>query len=257
MNQFNDPFEGSYILDMTLSEDKWIEVIDRMELKSSDEVGLEEQQAMFEELGIEDRGYDKKNLISKMLNRDIQYALLDVVHDSKVLSMSLSNKENDPLYENLMWSHYADGLRGFCLVFDKDKLLKSFLDQELVVRPAKVEYQDTPITVSATRFIDSRYFLNNSDTYDLIEDVTRTIAMKSKSWSYENELRLLSRSSVGGHQYAPDSLLEIIVGEKMPCDQKKLVIDTAKLSNPRIVIKQARLMEGTYKLEIVDYSMLD
>jgi hypothetical protein len=44
----------------------------------------------------------------------------------------------------LMWSHYADGLRGFCLEFDRDILLVNELDN---VKFYDVEYKENPATI--------------------------------------------------------------------------------------------------------------
>ena len=77
--------------------------------------------------------------------------------------------------------------------------------------------------------------------------------MKSSSWSYENELRLLSKENHHAHFYPPEYLIQIVLGDKMPEDQKKLVIDIAKSSNPNVEIKIAKLKDGTYDLDVIDY----
>ncbi|EOX4831356.1 DUF2971 domain-containing protein [Vibrio alginolyticus] len=253
LKDFNDPFEGSYVLDNQLSDSKWEEVLKVFTLKPVEEVGAKSQQEMFDSLGITDGGKDKKDLLSKMMERDFNEALIGTIHSSKVVCMSQSSKHHDPLFENLMWSHYTDGLRGFCLVFDKERLLRSFWENDYKLRPSEVEYQDAPLTISVTDFTNSRYFLNQSDNDDLIEKVTRTISMKSKSWSYEQELRLLSLEKHGGHCYEPSVLEQIVIGDKMPKDQQKLVVGTARSANPDIKVKLARLKKNTYQLEIVDY----
>jgi len=253
LDDFNDPFEGSLVLDKNLSETKWKEVLERFHLKSIEEVGSDELETMFEELDVTDGGADKKDLLNRMMERDIKKALIGTIHSSKVVSMSLNSDECDPIYENLMWSHYSDGLRGFCLVFDKDRLLAWYYEEGIKVRPAVVEYTDKPLVISFTDFIDSSYFLDQKPDYNLIENVTRTISMKSSSWSYENELRLLSKEVSHVHPYPPEFLIQIVIGDKMPEDQQKLVIDIAKTSNPNIEIKQAKLKYGSYELEILDY----
>lgn len=253
MSDFNDPFEGSYILDMSMSDEKWQEVLERFELKPVDEVGQKEQQAMFEELGVTDGGADKKNLLYRMMERDFKAALVDTIHASKVLSMSMDSEQHDPILENLMWSHYADGLRGFCLVFDKDALLNWYYEEKVKLRPAIVEYADKPLSISISDFLDTRYFLNTNPDFDIVEEVSRTIATKSTAWVYENELRLMSLEVSHAHSYPSNSLVEIVIGEKMPKDQQTLVINTAKSANPDIKIKLARLKENTYQLEVVDY----
>ncbi|WP_409590369.1 DUF2971 domain-containing protein [Vibrio jasicida] len=255
MSDFNDPFEGSYILDEQLSREVEQSLVDRVVPKPDSQVDVVLRQRMFEEAGVEDGGADKKAFFRKMLKRDFEKALVGTVHKSKAICMSMEDTEagKDPLYENLMWSHYADGLRGFCMVFDSEKLQTHFYEQELTVRPIEVEYQDTPITLSLNEFARSRHILNDNPMKDVISDVTKSVGTKSKAWSYEKEFRMISLENSNAHSYLPDSLIEIVLGEKMPQDQKKLVIDTARSANPDVSIKLARLKKGSYQLEIVDY----
>ncbi|PMH43808.1 hypothetical protein BCU68_13245 [Vibrio sp. 10N.286.49.B3] len=255
LSDFNDPFERSYILDEQLSREVEQILVNRVVPKPDSEVDVVLRQRMFEEAGVEDGGADKKVFFRKMLKRDFEKALVGTVHKSKAICMSMEDLEadKDPLYENLMWSHYADGLRGFCMVFDSEKLQTHFYEQELIVRPIEVEYQDVPITLSLNEFARSRYILNDNLMTDVISDVTKSVGTKSKAWSYEKEFRMISLENSNAHDYLPDSLIEIVIGEKMPKDQKKLVIDTARSANPDVSIKLSRLKQGSYQLEIIDY----
>jgi hypothetical protein len=63
--------------------------------------------------------------------------------------------------------------------------------------------------------------------------------MKSSSWAYENELRLLSKEDSHTHRYPPECLAQIVIGDKMPEDQKnwllilqKPLIRILKLNKP-------------------------
>ncbi|PMO04335.1 hypothetical protein BCT19_01235 [Vibrio splendidus] len=255
LKDFNDPFEGSYVLDEQLSEEVEQSLIARVVPKPDAEVDVAMRERMFREAGITDGGADKASFFRKMVKRDFEKALVGVVHRSKAICMSMENseKEKDPLYENLMWSHYADGLRGFCMVFDSEKLQTDFYQQELTVRPIEVDYQVAPITLSLNDFARSRHILNEDPITDTINEITKTVGTKSIAWEYENEFRMLSLEDGNVHRYEPDSLIEIVIGDKMPKDQQKLVIDTALSANPDIKVKSARLKKNTYQLEIVDY----
>ncbi|MFA4726321.1 DUF2971 domain-containing protein [Vibrio vulnificus] len=255
LSDFNDPFEGSYILDEQLTEEVERTLVDRAVPKPDAEIDVVLKQRMLEEAGIVDGGADRKVFFRKMLKRDFEKALVATVHKSKAICMSMEDAEEgkDPLHENLMWSHYADGLRGFCMVFDSEKLLTYFYEQELSVRPITVEYQDAPITLSLNEFARSRHILNENPMTDVITDITRSVGTKSKAWKYEKEYRMISLEDSNAHSYQPDSLVEIVIGEKMPEDQKNLVIKTAQTANPNVDIKLAQLKQGSYRLEIIDY----
>ncbi|CDT80658.1 conserved hypothetical protein [Vibrio coralliirubri] len=254
LNDFNDPFEGSYILDGKISNSARKLLLEHTEPKSKSAVDREERQKMLAELGITDDGANKKEFLYKLVSRDFKKALIGTVHDSKAVCLSHYDEdpELDPLYENLMWSHYANGLRGFCLVFDRESLLTFHYEQELSIRPIEVKYQDTPITLSISDFVRSNMVLNATPS-NMIEEVTQTIGTKSSAWAYEKEFRMLSLEKDNAQPYPPECLAEIVIGEKMPKDQQILVINTAKSANPDIQIKLARLKENTYQLEIVDY----
>ncbi|OCH61886.1 DUF2971 domain-containing protein [Vibrio splendidus] len=252
LNDFNDPFEGSYIFDDSLTESDFSELEARLAKRT--DVSEEAFQEMLKELGITDGGADKRNLIHKMAVRDYQ-SIVGIMHASKVLSTSYfdNSEKPDPLFSNLMWSHYANGLRGFCLVFDDELLLQSAVDGGVGLRPILVRYTDDPRSLSLSDFVHSTYVLGNKSDVNLIEEVAQTVATKSQAWEYENECRLLSLEKNSAQAYDSKSLMEIVIGEKMPKDQQTLVINTAKSANPDIKIKLARLKENTYQLEVVDY----
>lgn len=150
----------------------------------------------------------------------------------------------------LMWSHYTDGLRGFCVGFDERKLVKDSKNDAYIT---KVEYLREPPLVDAFIYsvasdqydyhmtcIDDR---PRNETYigsDPISDYDyrecadeamllmkqiwmHAFAAKPIEWSYEQELRMLIRTDDRGdkpilHSYATDAVREIIVGDRMPTD---------------------------------------
>ncbi|WP_412495942.1 DUF2971 domain-containing protein [Vibrio cyclitrophicus] len=152
-----------------------------------------------------------------------------------------------------MWSHYADGLRGFCLVFSSEQLQCDINESsDRVMRPIKVMYQNEPNALRLSDFLSSETILGDSEI-DYIEHVIQTVATKSKSWKYENEMRILSMSESNMHSYTSSALLEIVIGDKMPLDQQRLVIHTAKMANPDIIVRRAKLKKNSYVIEIKDY----
>ncbi|MFT6925520.1 MAG: hypothetical protein ACJAZP_001104 [Psychromonas sp.] len=50
------------------------------------------------------------------------------------------------------------------------------------------------------------------------------------------------------YSYLPGSLKEIVIDDKIPEYQQKLVIDAAKSANPDMQIKLTRLKKDTYQL---------
>ncbi len=94
----------------------------------------------------------KKLIFDAVAKHDLE-SLINIIHNLKIVCFSQKDDSRDPLYENLMWSHYADGLRGFCLVFKYDDIIEDLHNyQEEAFRPIAVKYQDTPNTLNLFDF---------------------------------------------------------------------------------------------------------
>lgn len=89
---------------------------------------------------------------------------------------------NDNVLSNtLMWSHYADSHKGFCIRYDlSDLFVKKFLNNNEKMQFSilqAVEYSDEPIDIA--KALDNR----------------TTFALKKKCWEYEQEARLVTFDS--------------------------------------------------------------
>ncbi|ELC9520032.1 DUF2971 domain-containing protein [Vibrio alginolyticus] len=249
---FNDPFEGTLILDESLDEsdyELWRANVNwTMKIDPKDNKFVE----LCEELGLDPNMTDEKLLILQGLRFDLGI-LTKVVHESKFLCLSQRDQNTDPIYENLMWSHYAQGLRGFCLVFNNDGLQKDINEaSNQRMRGIRIIYQDQPNKLSVSEYLRSDMWINgNKKNY--IQTVTETIATKSSAWKYENEMRIMTLdSSVNSYGYSPETLEEIVLGDKMPKRHRELVLSIAKSKYPHAKIKTARLIPNTFNIEIVD-----
>jgi len=156
-------------------------------------------------------------------------------------------------YDNpLMWSHYADGHRGFCIGYDikyDDTHMWNeinLFDNECVLLRG-VEYSSKPIDVvimymALLHFMlrnarNSSGFLEFDSAYKVLgfENISKVIfshlsvfflSHKHTSWNYENEVRLLAmprdnRSNSGLKQSKSSLLRKVYFGAKMPMSQKK------------------------------------
>ena len=245
-SDFNDPFEGVHIKDHQIPQS----VLDTFVCKSKEAVGKEKFTEMLDEMGLKEGEFTNDQLFQKIAEHDLQI-ITDIIHKSKIACLSLSEPDNDPIDNNLMWSHYADGLRGFCLVFDGDFLQQDFYSSSNTMRPIKIQYQNTPNTLKLFDFVKSKSVLDIDGDINFEQSITETIATKSTDWEYENELRILSLDTSNFHNYSGQSLKEIVIGEKMPEAQRKLLLDTVKANHPEIIIREARLKPDSYSLEIV------
>ncbi|WP_157726635.1 DUF2971 domain-containing protein [Thalassotalea crassostreae] len=252
IEKMNDPFEGMYVFENDLTENQIKKLTPFFHQDPAQKVGNEKFKNMLLELGLEDGKFNFEELVNAVLEHDLK-KLIRVVHNSKVLCLTLSNEDEDPLLENLMWSHYADGLRGYCLVFDTEELITDLNSKSPhSIKPINIKYQNKPNKLSLSKFLDTG-ILMGSENYEYVDEVSETIATKSTSWSYEKEIRFLSLDSNEKVQYSKDTLKEVVIGCKMPLNEQQNIISICKNVNPKVLIKKAQLKDSSYELEVVDY----
>lgn len=125
--------------------------------------------------------------------------------------LSLSKKCNDIL----MWSHYADSHKGFCLGF-KDDLWRYFDDHDWPIVHMPIRYSSKhPFIdihndlISKKRFNSNDGFLNLCDMSQALLDAAITV--KHSSWDYEEEERIVSEVS-GLHSFRTEALGSLVLG---------------------------------------------
>lgn len=245
---FNDPFEGTYILNDEFTESVIEFCKGYVTLKPVDK---ETQSNILNGLRIK-KGADKVEIIKALIKKDF-HIMLEHIQKSKVLCLSEGSDDynNSPITNNLMWSHYANGLRGFCLEFDAISLQEDLNEStKKTMATFKIKYQKKPQILNLSDFANSSQVFH-VDENDYINNVISTISTKSIDWEYENEVRIISLSDKNLHKYKPSSLVSIIIGEKMPLDKREALITLIKVTNPNIFIKEARLIKDSYSIEIV------
>ncbi|CAE6903092.1 hypothetical protein ACOMICROBIO_LMKGKHOH_02206 [Vibrio sp. B1FIG11] len=172
----------------------------------------------------------------------------------------------------LMWSHYADGLRGFCIEFDPKSILGT---NEKFASIYDVTYQSKPAVIDTA--LESVYS-DQADYYASVADVTsddkdvqfyddllheniekcqeiymKMLATKPLEWSYEEEQRVIYVSSGGDDSllsYPSSSIKRIIFGEKMPKSHIQTIENllSAKGLNPEIAF--AKRSSRDFKVQI-------
>jgi hypothetical protein len=132
--------------------------------------------------------------------------------------LSLSINEVNPL----LWAHYADSHRGFCLGFD-DNHFNTSINSRL--KPQKVKYRsDLPSLEFSDQLLNSN-FSDKQDRIDLIqmlENFTYEVALtKPFEWKVEEEYRVVTQHPVQGKVISFNrlALREVIFGLNM--DLKK------------------------------------
>jgi hypothetical protein len=146
--------------------------------------------------------------------------------------LSLSEKCNDIL----MWSHYSDSHKGICIEFDSKDETSVFWENY------KVKYEEEYPTVNVMEL-------------EHIEEWLKTFTVKALHWEYEAERRILKTQDKGGpgnYKFRPEQLKSVILGACISDENKEKVHEWVQDYPASIQIKQAKLNENYFKVDIVD-----
>ena len=187
----------------------------------------------FEQQGLSLDAGQLKNTIKHHIERDnldelvtgIEKGLIhEVLNNHGIFCMS--EKRDDIL----MWSHYSDNHRGFCLEFPHEGMFKM---------AKKVFYTDS--------FPDLDYF--QCTQTEMMEGVLLT---KAASWSYEGEWRILQRNITPGvHSFKkPDFLTGVIFGLWMPDEDKQKIRKWVEQGKHQVKFYQVQMKEGAFGLDV-------
>jgi hypothetical protein len=134
----------------------------------------------------------------------------------------------------LLWGHYAEGYRGVCLIFDKQKLLA---DLKQGSSSAEFHYNNL---IYSDEFEETNWFeilkgtLNEND----ISTYEHLISRKLLSWKNEKEIRILAKNLPKNKiEYDYSSLIGIICGTN------------TKFSNHSFIKEQIKKMKNSSQVK--------
>ena len=137
--------------------------------------------------------------------------LLQQSYDAGVYSMSKQKGgENFPCNE-LLWAHYANSHKGFCIEYDLDKLDTCITDN--INYRIDVVYQENKPTISPNDSIETK--------------IKKAFSTKSLAWAYENEYRLVFSSS-GVKKIAFEAIRAIYFGLNIPLAERNAIVNGLK-----------------------------
>jgi len=153
-----------------------------------------------------------------------------VNRDIGIFSLSKTN------LDELLWAHYANSHKGFCVAYDLEKLTENNSIKKYY--PFHVKYSNKPPCVSV------------SDMYKLSDDLTKSsliqkfTSIKSKKWINEQEVRIIT-DKWGKQPYDYRALKSIYFGMRMSNTEKENII--YELRGRGITYYQIYLEDKTYK----------
>lgn len=236
---FNDPFEcwcnvNTGIPDPHTEEERFFNVIKIW--------GFKEQE---KELALQDYSWYLEHFIEDQI--DVGYMLNSA-------RISCFCEEPDNL---LMWSHYADGLRGFCLELE---LMDSLKDAVII----PVQYLNKPPTLETIMYpLANDIYWHSEDEHSneanlfLKDFYSKLLGSKPFEWSYENEKRLIFHShrqnKIGeAYKYFKEELKSVIIGEKMKEEDLSKLQKIMKINGMSIPLKKAKRDKSNYGVLITE-----
>lgn len=254
LEEFNDPFEGR--VRIVFKKDSNEDIITAFK----NILALCKKKGIFDiPPDLLDNDYseeDKKHLLNTLKD----FLNIELQDLSKIAACCFIQDNENVLTNQHMWSHYADGLRGYCICFDQEKLTRSLIiNNEHYLASTDVTYTDVLPSIDPVEFFCG---LDNRFNYAFIEsailprlNIYSILSTKSTSWSIEKEYRILSGKR-GALSYANDAIDEIVIGDKMPAEQQKLLISVIKSAAPNAKIRKATTEKNSYDIIIIDYPNL-
>lgn len=156
---------------------------------------------------------------------------------------SLSRPKSDEAFPNneLLWAHYANSHKGFCIEYDLDILANN--------KSRDFDISDT-INVS---YHDDRPEVVKTD--DISNARKKVFGTKSLAWEYENEVRLVFKNS-GLKPIAKGAITAVYFGLNISLDDRRDII--SRMYGRNIDFYQMERVEDSYKLRatklLFDYS---
>ena len=158
-----------------------------------------------------------------------------------ILSFSAVNDDT------LMWAHYADGHRGFCVGFDTQKLrsfCKKVEDKGILIWFDKINYHEKLPQIDPYKMTDQ----------ELV--ITMTYS-KSARWSYEEEYRLMCADRPDYLiKIDPNIISHVLLGSSCSEDNRLAVIDILKsrVDNIPLSIAVQKENEGGITFKQIKYT---
>ena len=149
--------------------------------------------------------------------------------------VSCFSETNDNL---LMWSHYANRCRGFCLEFDTRR--------EPFHKLRKVIYQDTMPE------IDPLPMMLKNDYTQMVD----LFCTKSQHWSYEREWRAIHKHAGTAYTYKKETLKAIYFGPDIEDSERDIISTIVYCEHPEVKLFRGHRSTTEFKVEFQQFSYI-
>ncbi|WP_455288243.1 DUF2971 domain-containing protein [Vibrio parahaemolyticus] len=227
-SNFNDPFEDVFINNAFYAdfpEYDEVKAIKFFKRLLSEQIPPHDLEALLLEMKLDGTFQQKyRELVQETFDGTVD-GLKSFVSKSKATCFARDSDNNKALQNKLMWSHYADGLRGFCVEYNHQELVDGISERSgnrIILCPMKYG--------QLKRYSFEELVHNTAKSMNLPGDhfgIGSLVSMKSSEWEYENEYRLITDGD--NCVYIPSSSIKsITIGSKMPESKRNTLLSILK-----------------------------
>jgi hypothetical protein len=231
ISNFNDPFDSTIPIDYAgLTQKEKIESVENHVSNNypkaigSERIKLIEK--VFQESAIDDPEQLQKNheeVVIPKIEREIG-----------ILSFA-GNREHI-----LMWSHYANSHKGFCVGINKKELQESIrpllITEDKFLKLYDVLYQKSYPQINPLKVSPEEYF-------------ALPLTIKSKVWEYEDEVRLIFKDGANELLKVEKELFQdITLGCRISEDHQNEILEVVKTEFDELPVYKAKLSDDMFSL---------
>jgi Protein of unknown function (DUF2971) len=217
--EFNDPYDCAFTPNIIIPSDLEVESIRKNLIAnlSSDP----DKQALYTRI-------EASQFKQTLLNSGRAVFNIYIKNFLQTKGISCFSENNNNL---LMWSHYGQACKGFCLEFSTD--------HEPFQKAMKVKYQNNLPQISLTDLLVSKNFESAAEFWHI----------KSESWSYEAEWRIAHQKAKTKYHYSTESLTGIYFGPDISNESLNIICLILAGQNETVKLWRGRRSTKEFKVE--------
>jgi hypothetical protein len=252
LTDFNDAFEGrfDFVSAYEVPEAEAGEVIEKFLVNYESLQPSDENREFIAKLARSGDHQQLLKVIFGVMQSAMQGSFSDLMGSDGVCCFSRGNVT--AATNQLMWSHYADGLRGFCLAFDEIELERSLIEKNGLedVWFMPVKYCSGFPVIHLHEY--TRKYLGWTHTADgeaiSVDYLGDLVTSKSRAWRYEREYRAVSPRR-GLNYYSPAALRQVFLGERISDENKWKIRSIVDECDLRVELLQVKMDSRGYRLK--------
>ena len=229
IKNFNDPFDSQapFVLDKATPEER-IESFKQTFEKSPYVLKKNSRELAIQS---ENDVNFKQNLLNDLLIR-----IDKDISENVGICCFASDENNCCLKNNLLWSHYANSHKGFCVVYKAEAMIQYLNERNDIIG---WDNENGYHGYSDILEVDYKPECPELDVVspDKKKEINKRLSTKSSEWKYEGEYRAIFIDKTNFAEYLPNDLIKkIVLGCRMPEAHKNEIIPVVLIEIEEIFI---------------------